>query len=463
MPSIGAKLAATTMTVSGLAIAACAGLDQPRANLDNAPATQAMLERVAQERRQAPVRLAEQAEAARLGGDFVSAVALAEDAVVMAPSNTAARRTLAQSYFALGRFESSRQAYADLIAMEPHDSGHKFGAAVAALALGDEADARALVAQVANDPSKAADVGLAYVLLGEPERGISVLTGVVRSGESTARARQNLALAQALSGRWNEARVTAAIDLDPAGVEARVAEWAALMASENSAWRTVSLLKINPVPADAGRPVQLAWNPPQAPVMQAVAEPAQPNDAEAVALASADPAAAEPAAAEPAVREVDVAAVDGASAVQGSAPTLPARFVPANAVTVSPRAPALDLGQKEQGSATADPAPVSKAEAKPAAKPEAVTLPEATGGNWLVQLGSYDREEYVVENWDVLKARTDFLADYSPVRSRAEVDGRTYYRLSVGRFATSGEAQELCTAVKAAGESCFIREGKFQG
>ncbi|MGB3722427.1 MAG: SPOR domain-containing protein, partial [Pacificimonas sp.] len=93
----------------------------------------------------------------------------------------------------------------------------------------------------------------------------------------------------------------------------------------------------------------------------------------------------------------------------------------------------------------------------------AVSLPDAGNGkgNWLVQLGSYDRAEWVKENWGVLKTKNDFLADYRPVRSKADVDGRTFYRLSVGRFAEAGDAKQLCAALKAKGTSCFIREGNF--
>lgn len=461
MPSIGVRLAATTMTVSSLAIAACAGLDQPRANLNNAPATQAMLEKVAEERRMAPQRLAEEAEAARVAGEQVAAVSLAEEAIRLDPANIPARRTLAQSYFALGRFASARQAYSDLIAMEPGSSAHKFGAAVAALALGDEGKARILVAQAASDPDRAADVGLAYVLLGDYERGVDLLTRVVRSGQSTARARQNLALGMALSGRWNEARVTAAIDLDPAGVEARVSEWAALMASEDSAWRTVSLLKINPQAVDSGRPVQLAWTSPDTPEMLASQEPAAalpvPNDAEQAAIAAAEP---EP---ESEVRTVDVASAKPAPVLRAPSAPPAARFVTANALSVSPRAPDLILETEEQGSAAPEPETQPQISSPVKTAPKEPILPEATGGNWLVQLGSYDREEYVVENWATLKTRNLFLNDYSPVRSRATVDGRTYYRLSVGRFESAEQARQLCQAVKAAGESCFVREGKFQG
>ena len=80
-----------------------------------------------------------------------------------------------------------------------------------------------------------------------------------------------------------------------------------------------------------------------------------------------------------------------------------------------------------------------------------------------MQLGSYDRPEILAENWAALKVRTPLLSDYEALKSRAEVEGRLYYRLSVGRFETSQDARRLCGALKDEGASCFIREGKFRG
>ncbi len=454
MPSIGAKPLATTTAIiaATLALSACQQAQKsPVVSLNDAVATRAFIEKVAEQRSAARDRFGIEAEAARMAGNLPVAIELAEQAVALDMNDAAARRTLAQSYFAAGRFESATQAYADLIAMNPDADTHKFGAALTALARGDRLQAGVILADLAADPARAGDVGLAYVLLGDLNRGKALLESAVRSGTSTPQTRQNLALAQALSGDWNGARVTAAMDLTPAAVDARVAEWAALAVSDDTAWRTASLMKIHPAAVDAGRPVQLAWVAPSedANVQMAVVSEPEPEVAPVTVVAPV------------AVAEVSVP--EPVVPVQTTLPA-PARMVKASTLSVAPRAAEDKVEAKpapkapEKKAVEAKPAP--EAAAKPTAK---VELPAAGDGkgNWLVQLGSYDRAEWVKENWNVLKARNDFLAEYRPVRSKADVDGRTFYRLSVGRFGEPDEAKQLCAALKAKGTSCFIREGNF--
>ena len=481
MPSIGAKLAATTAAgAAGFLLAACSGQEAPK-TLQDASATRALIERSAERREQLPHEYAAAANDALRGGDPISAVELAEHAVALDSSHEEARTVLAKAYFGAGRFRSAAEAYTDLITMRPRDDRHRLGAVLANLADGDTRRARDLVEPLHTKVELSTDVGLAFVLLGDPERGIDLLENSVRQGISTARTRQNLALAQALAGRWNNARVTAAIDLHPKDVEARVAEWAALSVSKDPAARTAMLLKIEAAPMDAGRPAQLAYNAPKAAAVQHAA----PN-----------PKAAGPARAQARIETVSLPIAPGAALTPGTLPNVavpkakpsnlplrlaaaetevvsvpapapaPARLVRANELRVAARTPsfearqhaAAEVGETEVAGAeakTADMAAAAQADG-------AAALPESGEGAWLVQLGSYDRPEWVGENWQVLKTRNDFLAAYKPVRSKAEVDGRTYYRLSVGRFDTREDASAVCEAIKETGETCFLREGKFK-
>ncbi|MBV7256762.1 SPOR domain-containing protein [Pacificimonas sp. WHA3] len=447
MFSIGAKLAhRTIIATGGLLVTACAtGQASPVVTLNNAVHTRALIEQASSRAAKMNDRFAAEAEAARLAGHLASAIQLAEQAIALDTNDEGARRTLATSYFAAGRFQSAAQAYADLLAMNPSAQTYKFGAALTALANGNEYRARALLKDLEDDPGRQGDVGLAYVLLGDMTKGTAMLKAAVQSGTSNARERQNLALAQALSGEWNAARVTAAMDLSPTEVDARVGEWAALAVSDDTAWRTAGLMKITPAAMDIGRPVQLAWSP--------------PADDMTVQLAATDDAVGP--ASETKIRTVATAAP--ASVVRTSVPMEPRPDVinAAAPLKVAPRAPI------DKAELASDPEAPQEEETATAISPTAMvddtpTLPESGDGSWLVQLGAYDRLEWVEDNWQVLKTRNGFLARYRPVKSRTNIDGRDYYRLSVGRFETAGDAKLLCAALKSKGGSCFVREGNFK-
>lgn len=445
MLRFGSRIAAlTAVHIAVLLLAACAGGTPDPTTLGEAPATRALIERTLAEReaRTRPSaftnraeagrinRFAENAEKARIAGNFDEAAALAERAIAADPRAAGARLTLAQAYFSGGRFRSARQAYADLIALAPQDPELKIGAAIAALALGDTADARSLLAAAGPISARVADIGLAEVLLGDISQGLATLEGAVRSGASTARTRQNLALAMALAGRWNDARATAAIDLPPQQVEKRVAAWAALAVSDDSAWRTVTLLGISPQTVDPGRPLELAYAPEDTRFAAASPEDRPLAAVEAVVTSAELPVPA-PA---PEPRETN-SAPDTFVRTGEAAPLRPRR---SQAASKPSRARA------QNGTAAR------------------IALPTAAqAGEWLVQLGSYMNAEDARSNWQVLKSRSAFLADYTAMRSRTHIDGTTYYRLSVGRFDSVSDAQTLCRAVKAAGDGCFVRAGKF--
>ena len=487
MSSIGAKLAATSAIVaSSFVLSGCSGLVVPQpTSLSDAPATRALVQQQLAKQQALPHELAAAAERTRIAGDDLGAVRLAERAIQLDPNLAKARKTLAQSYFSLGRFQSSAEAYGDLMAMQPTDAGHQLGAAIAALTLGETMKARLLADRASATEERHTDVALVYVLLGDFERGIAMLENVVRSGESTPRTRQNLALAQALSGEWNDARVTAAMDLAPQAVEERIAQWAALAVSDDPAWRTVSLVGVNRHPSDAGRPIMLAWQPPapeavQLAAVEAPAVVAVPAPTATVATVVTPPVPAADAAvatqlavidADPELDEerVVVATISDVAVPEASAaapaPVVrvdpPAVVRQASRLTVAPRLPELDLGDAAETELKVDAAPASKAVAAETSAP--AKLPSADGGDWLVQLGSYAAAQDAKDNWLALKRRTEFLSDYTATRSRAAVDGKTYYRLSVGKFGTPADAKALCAAVKKAGESCFVRAEKSTG
>lgn len=102
----------------------------------------------------------------------------------------------------------------------------------------------------------------------------------------------------------------------------------------------------------------------------------------------------------------------------------------------------------------ADAKPV-KAEAKvekPAAKP-APKATAATGGAYKIQLGAYGSEAEAQGAWKKLSGKFAGVLTGAPTIVKAEVNGKTYYRLRTGSFASSDAAKAECG--KLAGTPCM--------
>src|SRR3546814_18586845 len=99
----------------------------------------------------------------------------------------------------------------------PDNDKARVGQAVARVAQGDRAGARAALAEVRNAPAD--DYGLALALAGDTARAVEVLEPAARGMRGTSRTRQNLALAYALDGQWAKARTVAAQDVSPADLD----------------------------------------------------------------------------------------------------------------------------------------------------------------------------------------------------------------------------------------------------
>ncbi|BBE34629.1 SPOR domain-containing protein [Sphingosinicella microcystinivorans] len=429
------KLAASAFTL-GVSLTACQSSNSPVAHVNTAIGSV--------DAPQPSVVLVKQAEAARLAGNPVAAISFAELAVTADPQNADARFSLAKAYTAAGRYQSAAEAYGDLSAMNPADANVRFRAALSSLAAGNRYTALSSLDALAAEPSLAADVGLALALSGETRKAISLLESSVRAGDSTPRLRQNLALAQALAGEWAAARTTASMDLSPDAVDARVAEWAAIASNTDSSWRTASVLGVEMAANDAGRPVALAWAPPeqakpQADVMVAAVEaaPAVESAPEPVAVAAVA-AVAEPA----------VAAAEPAPIVRAAPVAIARAEVP---VAAEPAQPIVKIRAVQPGFDAPKPVAAVKREVRALAKP--------THGAWVVQLGSYAKPEFLTAGWQTLIRKNSALGEFEPIRSQIAVKGATYHRLAIGSFANVTEAVDLCRNLKAEGYSCFVRKG----
>lgn len=363
------------------------------------------------------------------GADGVApnGVALAEHAAAAHREDAALRLQLARAYLKAGRFESARAACADALALDdahpgalkPADRGTAvLDLALAAIALDRNADAIAAI-NARGESIPAPDAGLALVLAGDNEQGLTILTEGLRQTRAQnhegPRQRQNLALAYAVSGAWREARIVAGQDLPAGQLDARMREWAALIEPGSRRRLVATLLGVTPQD-DPGQPAALA-------LAQLAPAPA-PEPARPVAEANA------------------------------------ARLIepqPATAAPVAPPAP--KLAQLDLPPVTAAPAP-----AAPQAAPQAATVPaparkvaaKSVAPTHFVQLGAFASEANAHRAWTTMAARDARLRPLQPVITRIEVNGHPLWRLQAAGFVGAAKAMATCATIQAKGGACLV-------
>lgn len=404
---------------------------------------------------QVAAKSADQARAALEAGKVSKAVGLAEAAVAGSPRDASYRALLGQVYLNDGRFASATSALSEAMELGATDSNTIVALTLALIAQGKGAEAISLL-QAHRDTVPASDIGLALALAGDSEGAIYVLTDAARAPDASARTRQNLALAFALSGRWAQAQILASQDLSPAKLEARMMEWSKLAETPNAQLRVASLIGTK-AQVDGGMPVRLALSNYGETQMAAVDAPAP------VELASADPAPVAAYAPPPPVL------ADASSAIRSIELPMPER----NADGV---VPVTELPQPKAASEVimADAAPyrtapraASEGRIRPAQQqalelatvliPQAIAFNAQKPSGWAVQLGAYDSLGIAKEKWGGLKKRSAMLANFPASSHAATVKGRTFYRLTVNGLATRADATSLCNELKAHGQTCFIR------
>jgi len=385
----------------------------------------------------APAAYALRAQMALGSGDYVSAVTLAEQAAEANTQDSNVRSLLGNAYFASGRFASAEAAYSDSLALASAQPQIILKRALVQIAQGknDAAIAGLQAAQGLIDP---ADFGLALALAGRPGDAVQMLDVAARAQGADSRVRQNLALANALAGDWEAARVIASQDLTPDLVDARVQQWMALAKPANSYDQVAALVGVTPAAADPGQPVRLALVQTDTRVAQAAPQPAAPvqqaagQDAPAFAAPVAEPVmvaqAPAPAAAPEATAFDPLAAV---AAVATDAKDAVVEF--ASNLTSKP-------GAKKAA---------AKARAKAAT---ALGSPKA-----VVQLGAYSSEERVSAAWATLSKKHPNLRKYSPMVARFDSPRGTVWRLSIRGFDNQQEAIARCQTLRSKGGSCFVR------
>lgn len=387
----------------------------------------------------ATAALADQTRRVLAQRDGVGAVALAERLVAADPHQAAYRALLGQSYLQAGRFASARQAFTDALQLDPADGRSALNLALAMIAGGNGAGARALLDRQAS-VIPAADRGLALSLAGDPAEGVRILTAAAREAGASVKTRQNLALSLALAGQWDLARMAASTDMAPSDVEVRMQEWADFTAATHPADQVAALLGIHAI-ADSGQPVLLALNAaPSAAVMQDMVQALPQPAPEAPAVA--DPPASHVAFATrqdvaqplPTMQTAQVP-VDTAPMARSSAETM---LVPYQEARVRRMAAGL----------VTTPALLRRAEERrKAVRPR---------GDWNVQIGAFGQEDGAQRAWAALTRRYADLANYVPQSGTVRLAHGQFHRLSVGSL-TRADADSLCQRYRDAGGACFVR------
>jgi hypothetical protein len=197
--------------------------------------------------------------------------------------------------------------------------------------------------------------------------------------------------------------------------------------------------------------------PAEKPAPEALAEAAAPQAPGAAPFSPAGQAQSAPAPSSPA------SSSPASTASPGGAASVPAPAAPASPQAATP-APASSTVASAPGASAAS------AAAQAPAKPKAAELVSAASnaaparaasshaaGKVAVQLAALPTEEAAHAEWERLLARhRDLLGGRHPEILKASRDGRTFFRLRVGGFASTAEAARFCHALIAEGGACAV-------
>ena len=88
----------------------------------------------------------------------------------------------------------------------------------------------------------------------------------------------------------------------------------------------------------------------------------------------------------------------------------------------------------------------------------APTAPASDQGGASVQIGAFSSAALADKGWsDTAQLLPGPMAGKTKAVQVVERDGKTFYRTSVGGFASKADAQSFCASLKAAGKSCIVK------
>jgi Flp pilus assembly protein TadD len=431
--------AAVKIAVSALAIGASQVSCKPAGQAFRPESVSA---RVPQSGQQAAV-FNSKAQIAMQKGALGEALRYAEKAVELSPREAGYRLLLGDLYLKNGRFQSAETSFGDVLALDPGNGRAALSLALAQIALGKTGAAIARLDALATTAAPG-DLGLAYALAGHTQRAIEMLEPAARAPEADARVRQNLALAYALAGDWQKARTTAAQDVSPAQLGARMQQWASFVQPSASWDQVAGLLGVTPV-EDGGQPVRLALAQPDnnayaaAPAPAPVPAQAAPVEAAPVQFAAVEAPA--PAGPEQGYWEPDP---------QPRSEPQPEREISRPVYAEAIRSLVDPQPAVMRASMQATQAPIAAFDAPaPRARPRST-------GRFVVQLGAFGSASAVERAWAQAYRRYGF-GSHTPLSTTIKLGRGTFHRLSVAGFDSHADASRACRSVKAKGGACFVR------
>ncbi len=158
-------------------------------------------------------------EALRKGGRYQRAAEVASEALGRNPNDTQLLMTYGLSLVADNRAQDALRPLALVAHADAHDWRSRSALGVALDQLGRFDEARQAYQEALaikpDDPGLLTNVGVSHLLSGEPEAAEPLLRQAVALPGAPPEARQNLAIAVALQGRFDEAERLERIDLPP--------------------------------------------------------------------------------------------------------------------------------------------------------------------------------------------------------------------------------------------------------
>ena len=115
------------------------------------------------------------------------------------------------------------------------------------------------------------------------------------------------------------------------------------------------------------------------------------------------------------------------------------------------RAPVVPAAPEPKASATSSVTEGGRLVAKALPAPVA---PEGPAGA-TVQLGAFPSQDSAKKTWESMSKRFAYLTDRSQSIIKAEVNGKTFYRLRVAT-GSAAEAKDVCARLQVAGENCLV-------
>jgi D-alanyl-D-alanine carboxypeptidase len=424
-------------------------------------------------------RLALKAEKALAKGKLDAAQTYGEGAVEADFQNIEYRAQLAQIYMANGRFASAERTWMDVMELGQVDPRTVISLALSRIALGKVDSAIALV-EANRSLVPASDYGLTLALAGQSGRAVDVLSEAIRADNATARTRQNLALAYALDGRWNDARVMATQDMNQDRVNERIAEWAQYARPGAYQTRIAGLLKVE-MQSDSGQPVRLALanygsnlaqNDVETPAVQQFSV-AQSGLLSAIGPAPVAKGKGFAAASEMETMDASASAPESLLPEAFMAPQRMAENTSSNSGIKMVSIPVLGNiypnGNAPLIKAASGPSKQAAAGSKQAAKPASsgkapvklaladVAPKSGVSGTHLVQLGAFSSVSSAKQAWEKYSSRYSVLSGFSSASSTVVVNGKSLVRLAAMGFDSKQSAESACQSIKAKGGSCMVR------